>query len=551
MKKIGIAALLSVTLLGSMITAASADVSFPDLPKEHWAYAAVNQLVSEGTVSGTPEGYYEPDKMVTRAEFVRMIGKTNQKRDKDFADVPSTHWGYEYILYSGVDGDENNKFYPDEPMTRGDVISILWDRAGQPTGIAAPSIITKQASNKEAAAWIYMYGVMVGDDGINLRLQDGISRAEVASLIIRSRAIDTGSKPGDFSARVSDDLLKKIYDGTDLFDREYDPQANVTNGELARAAIRLACEEHKLTYGSFSVEAPFEHEYAKDMYVIGKNCLGDQVINAEFADQKANNQDMIAALTFGMIKKTHGKIGYDTSSVCYADVGEMEKNIAYTCLAYANKKDLALYTNRNIRPQQTATMHDIALVLLQLDDMIGTQSIYTTTWAAGGQGEVYDASLESNPTRYPETAQYFRCILKDMPTELYTTPFTWSKPFGEGTQTPIDLEHFPGEFASMFVSRLNQETARIYQELRISVQFTYYSSLVCNNGKGFTCRVKLDVKDMGGKEGTYQQVFRTSQGTDVALNNQTTLFVDLNLDYELSSGPDKPVEYGPVVLQVQ
>ncbi len=329
MKKISLVMLLCMVLLMSTVTAFGA-ASFPDLPEDHWAYSAVSQLVEEKTVSGTPEGYFEPDKKVTRAEFVRMIGKTDVKRDQDFADVSAEHWSYEYVMYSGVEGDENNRFYPDEPMTRGDVISILWNRAGSPKGIAAPSIITDQAENKEAAAWIYMYGVMIGDDGINLRLQDGISRAEVASLIIRSRAIDTNSQPKDFSSMVNDDILKKIFDATALFDKEYDPQGTVTNGELARAAVRLASEENKLTYSKFSVEIPFEHEYAKDLYVVGKNCLGDEAINQTFIDQPANNKDMVAALTFGMIKKAHSKIGYDTTSTSYADVGEMEKNIAYT-----------------------------------------------------------------------------------------------------------------------------------------------------------------------------------------------------------------------------
>lgn len=551
MKKIVIAALLNISLMTGTLTAGAA-VSFPDLPENHWAYEAVSQLVAENTVSGTPEGYFEPDKEVTRAEFVRMIGKTDEKRESDFADVSPEHWSYEYVMYSGVEGDESNRFYPDEPMTRGDVISILWNRAGSPKGVAAPSIITDQAENKDAAAWIYMYGVMIGDDGINLRLQDSISRAEVSSLIIRSREIDVNSQPKEFSQMVSDDLLKKIFDSTVLFDLEYDPDQTVTNGELSRAAIRLASEEYKLTYSKFSVEIPFEHEYAKDLYVLGKNCLGEDVINQTFIDQPANNKDMIAALTFGMIKKAHSKIGYDTTSTCYADVGEMEKNIAYTCLTYANKKDVALYANRNIRPDQPATMHDIALVLLQLDHLIGSQSAYTTVWDENQATGVYDMSLEQNPQRYPETSEYFRCILEDMPSEIYTMQFFKMPSFGESAgRNPIDSYHFSREFSSMFVSRLNQETLRIHQELGIDVQFTYYSSLVSNNGNGFTCRVKMEVKDMGGKTESYHQLFQTTDGQDCSLTNGTVLFIDLGLDYALSSDPTVPVIYGPVVVKVQ
>ncbi len=551
MKKISIAVLLCVVLVMGTVTAFGA-ANFPDLPEDHWAYAAVSQLVEEKTVSGTPEGYFEPDKKVTRAEFVRMIGKTEEKRETDFADVTPEHWSYEYVMYSGVEGDENNRFYPDEPMTRGDVISILWNRAGSPKGIAAPSIITDQAENKDAAAWIYMYGVMIGDDGINLRLEDGISRAEVASLIIRSRAIDTSSQSKEFSSMVSDDILKKVFDGTALFDREYDPNATVTNGELARAAIRLASEEHDLTYSKFSVEIPFEHEYAKDLYVLGKNCLGDDVINTAFIDKPANNQDMIASLTFGMIKKAHSTIAYDTTSPTYADVGEMKKNSASTCLIYANKKDVALYSDRNIRPEKAATMHDIALVLLQLDHLIGSQSAFTTTWEGNAGTGIYDMSLEQNPQKYPEIAQYFRCILEDMPSDVYAVQFFKMPAFAESIErNPIDTYHFSREFSGMFVSRLNQETKRIHDELGIDVQFTYYSSLVTNNGNGFTCRLKLNVKNMNGKSGTYHQLFNTTDGQDQTLTNGTTLFIDVSLDPALSSDPTMPVVYGPVILKVK
>lgn len=551
MKKISMAVWLCFALIVGSIPA-FADVSFPDLPENHWAYQAVSQLVGEGTVSGTPEGTFEPDKLVTRAEFVRMIGKTDQKREQDFSDVSPEHWSYEYVMFSGVRGDDNNCFYPDVPMTRGDVVELLWERAGSPKEIAAPAVITDQLDNKDAVAWIYMYGVMVGNDGINLRLEDGISRAEAASLIIRSRAIDVSSQPKEFSSMVSDELLQQIFDTTGLFDRDYDPDATVTNGELARAAIRLASEEYHVTYTAFSAEKPFEHEYAADLYVMGKNCWGEETINEEFADLPAKNRDVISSLTFGMIKKSHGTIAYDTSGSCYTDNGEMEKNIAYTCLTYANKKDVALYSNRNIRPEQSATMHDIALILLQLDHTLGTQTAFTADPVDGGTIAAIDLSLNSNLQEYPETASYFRCILKDIPSEIYMAQFFQMKPFAENKQddNPIGIYDFAREFSGMFVSRISEESRRIHDELGIDVRFTYYSSLVANNGNGFTARVKMEIVSMNGKTGTYHQLFQTTDGTDISLKDGTVLFADISLDYVLSSDMSIPVLYGPAILTV-
>ena len=84
------------------------DISFSDLPESHWAYSAVMQLVSEGTVSGMGDGTFAPAKYVTRAEFARMIGKTDVKRENDFADLTPEHWGYDYVMWSGIDGDRTN-----------------------------------------------------------------------------------------------------------------------------------------------------------------------------------------------------------------------------------------------------------------------------------------------------------------------------------------------------------------------------------------------------------------------------------------------------------
>ena len=102
MKKSCLALGIAFLILISGMAVFADGIDFPDLPSDHWAYNAVQQLVSEGTVSGTDQGLFEPDKLVTRAEFVRMIGKDTTKRDKDFSDVAQSHWGYEYIKIGGA-----------------------------------------------------------------------------------------------------------------------------------------------------------------------------------------------------------------------------------------------------------------------------------------------------------------------------------------------------------------------------------------------------------------------------------------------------------------
>ncbi|UKI35327.1 MAG: hypothetical protein L6V93_14190 [Clostridiales bacterium] len=101
------------------------------------------------------------------------------------------------------------QFMPDKAITRGEVLNLIWKRNGSKTGISAPSVITSQSDNKDAAAWGYTYGIMTGDDGLNLRLGDTLTRAEGAALSVRAREINENSPAKDFADIVSPDVFKK------------------------------------------------------------------------------------------------------------------------------------------------------------------------------------------------------------------------------------------------------------------------------------------------------------------------------------------------------
>lgn len=47
--------------------------SFKDVSENHWARSAITAAVSQGYVSGYPDGTFQPNKEVTRAEFIRML----------------------------------------------------------------------------------------------------------------------------------------------------------------------------------------------------------------------------------------------------------------------------------------------------------------------------------------------------------------------------------------------------------------------------------------------------------------------------------------------
>ncbi len=549
-KKIVSVFLACLMLLTSFAAVSADEVSFPDLGEGHWAYSAVMQLVADGTVNGMDDGTYAPDKLVTRAEFAKMIGKTETRKEADFADLDSSHWSYEYVMWSGIEGDADGNFRPNEPMLRDDVVYALWQRNGAPDDVTAPSVVTGQSKNSTAAAWAYTYGLMIGDDGVDLRLNDGISRAEVASLIVRSRNLGSAASV-NFVDTASDEVLKAVFEGSNAFDVEYSADATITNGELARAALRIASEEYSLRYSQFTVDEPFQHEYVKDLYAMGTACIGTDKITAEFIDKPANNLDMVSMLTFALIKKSNKSIVYDTSNTCYKDVADMQKNTAYTCLAYANGNGVQLYADGSIKPDETATLKSVASVLLQLDYLVGIMSCYETN------GESYneiDVALNHNADDYPEGKTNFAYILNGIPSEVYNTTFAGMQAMdGSFGRNPVAVFEFARDFRSLFLQLILREEAKVEADHGISLKYTYYPSLVADNTHGFTSRLKIEIESVNNKELTYGDVFKLGEGVDgsAKLYDGMVFFADADMPYELGSYPDTASEFGNIVCIVK
>ena len=71
---------LTALLNGLAGTNMKADRStlFPDVPNNHWAYAAVSDLSRRGLVEGYPDGTFGGDRMMTRYEFAQIVYRAIQ-----------------------------------------------------------------------------------------------------------------------------------------------------------------------------------------------------------------------------------------------------------------------------------------------------------------------------------------------------------------------------------------------------------------------------------------------------------------------------------------
>jgi len=104
--------------------------------KGHWAEEAINILAEKGVIAGYPDGLVHPDNIITRAEFAALITRTMELPKPDGQDITISftdiagHWSksdVEALVIAGIiqKGDFGNKFLPDKPITRMEMIRML------------------------------------------------------------------------------------------------------------------------------------------------------------------------------------------------------------------------------------------------------------------------------------------------------------------------------------------------------------------------------------------------------------------------------------------
>jgi hypothetical protein len=71
-----------VLLLVSGLLTLSAYAQLNDVPQNHWAYQAIRELVRLRILQGFPDGSFQPNRQVTRAEFAQAIARAYRVIDE-------------------------------------------------------------------------------------------------------------------------------------------------------------------------------------------------------------------------------------------------------------------------------------------------------------------------------------------------------------------------------------------------------------------------------------------------------------------------------------
>ena len=110
-------------------------VTFTDIADVEWAKDAIEALAGKGIIAGKGEGIFDPNGLVTREQFAKMLVLAAEKYDEsavnEFTDIPEGDWSAAYVASAKaagfVNGIGEGKFGYGESITREDMAVMIYN----------------------------------------------------------------------------------------------------------------------------------------------------------------------------------------------------------------------------------------------------------------------------------------------------------------------------------------------------------------------------------------------------------------------------------------
>lgn len=196
--------LVSAFIFGLLLIPSYAATTFPDI-QGHWAQREIENLASQGIVAGYPDGTFQPERPVTRAEFATLMIKAMKltlfnPTAPSFSDVPRGMWCYQYVetaaAYKIVVGWEGC-FYPNYGITHEQAAKMLVNALGKSQEAAQfANTATSFTDDAKISTWARGSVVEATRLGLILPYADGsfkpqavTTRAEMAVFLSRFLSI--------------------------------------------------------------------------------------------------------------------------------------------------------------------------------------------------------------------------------------------------------------------------------------------------------------------------------------------------------------------------
>ncbi len=179
---------------------ATADRPFCDTAESSFA-ADIDWLLAEGITTGCRDGRFCTRAMVTRAEAAtflwRLAGRPAAGADIEFVDVPEGAFysdAVRWMFAEGITtGTTRTTFEPDRPLTRAEFVTFLWRDAGSPpVEPGSVSFVDVDSAGFAAAAidWAAATGVTTGTSKFTFSPSTAATRGQAAAFLHRLATLD-------------------------------------------------------------------------------------------------------------------------------------------------------------------------------------------------------------------------------------------------------------------------------------------------------------------------------------------------------------------------
>ncbi len=191
-------AVLGFALTVSTAVKTASAASFSDVPENSEHYAAVEYLKAKSVISGYPDGTFQPDRDINRAEALKILllgtaTPLDSTQAIAFPDVQTTDWFYQYVRKAYelkiAEGYADGTFKPDSTINLAESLKVilLSFKATIPA-----SVTTDPYPDVAASDWYSTYAQYSKDKSVVEPQDDGklhgerqMTRAEFAEIVYR------------------------------------------------------------------------------------------------------------------------------------------------------------------------------------------------------------------------------------------------------------------------------------------------------------------------------------------------------------------------------
>ncbi len=249
--------------------AAVEDTGYADVDAGSWYAQAVEYVRDNGLMSGTSDTEFSPDGVMSRgmlaAVLYRMAGSPPVTEPPSFRDVPLHGWyseGVAWAAQSGlVSGYGDDRFGPDDPVTREQLAAILWRSAGSPAADAGQDFADEADLSPYAVPavdWARSSGVLSGWADNRFDPRAGVTRAEAAVILRAFQTMDgagTPEEPGE-----EPDVLVAYFSATGNTESVAGCIAELTGGDLFEITPAQPYTDEDLDWTDEDSRVVFEYE---------------------------------------------------------------------------------------------------------------------------------------------------------------------------------------------------------------------------------------------------------------------------------------------------